>query len=201
MKGVPLSLGLSIAVALIAVNAPAENLSSVNKDNSHKTSPPKASGAPAVSKLVSTVLVTGDDMTVGSNIAPIIGAVPGASGKAQEIEFSAAPKEARRSCYVIFEPMPRKARHRPTCVYLVYHTTGEHQRKSHYFRMTLDGHLEKAVLVSGQIDSDGRPVRGSGTKADEDVNSPETLRAFEAERAYWLKDWLKKQEKGAAAKK
>ncbi|MBI3288458.1 MAG: hypothetical protein HYZ74_02940 [Elusimicrobia bacterium] len=87
----------------------------------------------------------------------------------------------------------------PVAIYIVKMETSGRDKTSEYFRSSLDGSLEKAVLFRGKDDETGHPIKGSGVKFDQDIDSPEVKKAFKTEMDYWLKDWLKKEE--AASKR
>lgn len=54
------------------------------------------------------------------------------------------------------------------------------------YLISLDGALEKAVVLDGKTDESGRPIPGSGTPVELDINSPSIRREFEAELLFWL---------------
>ena len=108
-----------------------------------------------------------------------------------------------RTCYVVLEDHAATdvtITPKPVCAYLAKTKSNDHDRETLYYRVNLNGKLEKAVHVRGKLDDNGKIIRGSGTKVDEDINSPEVKKAFDAEMTYWLKDWLKKQQKVEAKK-
>lgn len=61
-------------------------------------------------------------------------------------------------------------------------------KESHslWYLLSLEGDLEKAVVLDGRYDGTGKPIRGSGTPVDLDINSPAIRREFEIELSYWL---------------
>ena len=49
-------------------------------------------------------------------------------------------------------------------------------------------------MIEGQLDAQYNPINGSGVTTDQDINSPETRKALDVEMAYWLTDWLAKEQ-------
>lgn len=91
-------------------------------------------------------------------------------------------------------PLEKKS---PLCIVIYVLKGSGHDGKGYWFRLSLDGKLEKAVLDVGKNDDSGNSIRGSGIQLEQDVTSAEVKKAFEAEFAYWTKDWVKKQKKAA----
>lgn len=189
------------------VNAQTQSLTSVNKNNSSKTDlkdsvkEPKAD----IAELISAVLKKGTNENIGSNLAPVIG-LPNAMPIVDvEVEISkkAAEKETR-NCFVVYEhvenPGAEGASKRALSAYAVRRKRSDRSTETKYFRLSLKGDLEKVVISKGKFDKHGKIVRGSGIKTDLDVDSPEVRKTFEAEMKFWLKDWLKKEQRNAAKK-
>ena len=86
------------------------------------------------------------------------------------------------------------------CAYVVKVKRSGQNNQVRYFRIDLNGKLDKVVLSQSKADESGKIIRGSGIKTDQDINSPEVKKTFEAEMKFWLKDWLKKQPAVAAKK-
>ncbi|MDD5305067.1 MAG: hypothetical protein PHS14_18365, partial [Elusimicrobia bacterium] len=97
-------------------------------------------------------------------------------------------------------PTPKTVDKRAVCAYVVNTKRSGLDKETRYFRFDLNGKLDKIVLVRGKYDESGKVVRGSGVKFDQDINSPEVRKTFETEMNFWLKDWLKKQQKAPAKK-
>lgn len=190
------------------VNAQAQSLTSVNKDKSSTKSDLKDSVKDAktdFAQLIFAVLKNGTNEKIGSNFAPIIGlpkAMP-VMDVGATISNRRAVKETRR-CFVAYEevenPDSENGVKRALCVYVMKTKRSGLDKQEHYFRIDLNGKLEKVVLSKSKYDEAGKIVRGSGVKTDLDINSPEVKKAFDAEMNFWLKDWLKKEQKNAAKK-
>lgn len=184
-------LALSIAALLPLVNASAESLTVVNNISKRD--------AAEFSKLVNLVLKNGQNSEFRRNLAPAIGLDKPSPIKILENTFNNKDSSTEfRSCSVVLDELTDK---HPKCVYLAWKKVGAGKTETKYYRVSIVGQFEKLVTVSGELDKDGKPVRGSGKSTDQDINSPEVKKAFDAEMAYWLKDWLKKEQKPAAAKK
>ena len=85
----------------------------------------------------------------------------------------------------------------PTCIVVYQDNSKGRSSKGYWFRINLDGKLEKAILSTGKNDENGNPIRGSGVQVEQNVASAEVRKVFSAEMTYWTKDWLKKQQKVA----
>lgn len=203
-----LALALSIAAMPILVNGQGQSLSSVNSA--------KSSNEPAlkdaikdtkadVKRLIETMLKNGSDGTISSVLAPVIGLPKAMPMRREEIVISAKGSDfERRGCWVIYEseegPGSKDGVKRTVCTYVLKATRAGTDNQVQYFRIDPDGTLVKAILSKSKADAAGKPVRGSGVKTDLDIDSPEVKKAFDAEMDFWLKDWLKKQQKVPAKK-
>lgn len=201
-------LALSMSALPNLVNAQAQSLTSVNKANNSSKSDLKDSVKDAnsgASKLIETVLRTGIDSSVGKNLAPIIG-LPGAmSMKKHDVVISENGNDfERRACWVIYEnsggPDSKVGDKRSLLAYVLKAKRTGLDNQIQYFRIDPNGKLQKAILSRSKVTADGKGVRGSGAKTDLDVDSPEVRKTFEAEMNFWLKDWLKNEQKNAAKK-
>lgn len=190
-RGCAWLLALSIAALLPLVNASAESLTAVNPSDKRQESD--------FSQLVTTVLQTGGNSEFKKNIAPAIGLDKPSPTRVKENKLQDKPSATEfKSCFVVIEKPTEKT---PKCVYLAWMKKISGKSETQYYRVSLAGKLEKSITILGDLDSDGKPIKGSGKKVDNDINSPETKKGFDAEMAYWLNDWLKKEQKPAAAKK
>ena len=175
-------LALSIAAHPVVVNAQTK-------------SSPRKSTFPT---LVQILMAEGNDDKIDNNLAPVIGLPHAMSIKVQDI-IIAQNKNSRevRSSFVVYTEDERTKDKSPVCVYITKSKKSGRDRRTQYFRITLDGNLEKAIQSQGKHDDTGKPIRGSGVKFDQDINSPDVKKAFNSEMSYWLKDWLTKTRKTA----
>lgn len=181
-----LALALSITALFILVNANAESLTGVNQVRP-KDSAKKQRGDFA--RLIDAVLTEGKDGNFGP-LSPVIGLPDAMPFKFAEKKISRSENGSEsRACYIIVD------KDRPYCAYIVKFTTTGKDSTSQFYRLNLDGKLDKAVVTHGKRDEQGKPIKGSGVKFDQDIDSPEIRKAFDSEMAYWLKDWLKKEKK------
>lgn len=202
------ALALSITAMPILVNGQTQSLSSVNQDNSSNKSSLKDSVKDTnahFAQFIEVLMKSGTDGQIGSNFAPVIGLSKPMPTKDVDIVIRQKGGESeKRGCFVVYEKITGSTagadQKRPECAYFaIYKRTGT-ERQARYFRIDLTGKLEKVVLSQGKYDADGKVIRGSGVKTDLDINSPEVKKTFEAEMKFWLKDWLKKQQKVPAKK-
>ncbi|MEK7234908.1 MAG: hypothetical protein AAB268_13920 [Elusimicrobiota bacterium] len=200
-----IALSLSIAATLILVNAQIPSPTSTNKDNPSTKSEHKDSIKTDIAKLIDTILKSGIDSNISSILATVIGLPNAMPMKKQEIVMGQTNNDIeKRACYVIYEntgnidiETPEK---RTVCVYIVKIKRSGRDKQTRYFRIDLNGNLEKVVLSQSKFDETGKIVEGSGVKFDQDVDSPEVRMTFEAEMKFWLKDWLKKEQKNVTKK-
>lgn len=201
-----IALALSMSALPNLVNGQPQSLSSVNKHKSSNKSELKDSvkdEKAGMAKLVEIMLANGSDATITNNLAPVIGLPKSMPAKRQELVISDnANGVEKRACYVIYEKVhstePKSQEMRPVCAYVIKSKRSGLDSQTRYFRVDLNGKLEKVVLSQGKFDTAGQPIRGSGVKFDQDIDSPEVKKTFEAEMKFWLKDWLKKEKKAAA---
>ena len=198
------ALLLSMSALPNLVNALPPSLTSVNKDNSsRKNESATSANKAAVARLFEVMLASGADSSIANNLAPIIGLPNAMPIKAREIVTSENGKdEERRACYVVYENAEGKGavlvEKHAVCAYFLKSKRSGHDPQTRYFRIDLTGKLEKVVLSQLKYDDTGKVIRGSGVKFDQDIESSEVKKTFEAEMKFWLKDWLKKERKPVA---
>jgi hypothetical protein len=194
------ALALSIAALLPLVNARAQSLTSVNTSKRTANSSKKLKDLP---RLIEVLLTKGVNSAIGSNLAPAIGLEKSFSTKTQEIVLSQNENELdARSCFVVLADSSGVDTPTPMCLFIRRTKRASGEQHSKYFKVSLLGKLEKAVVTSGKIDEKtGRGIAGSGAQAEQDIESSDIKKEFDAEMAYWLKDWLKKEQKADAKKK
>ncbi|MCR4294259.1 MAG: hypothetical protein NUW21_01900 [Elusimicrobia bacterium] len=200
-------LALSMSALPNLVNAQAQSLTSVNKANSSKPELKDSVKEPRtdIARLISAVLKKGTSVNTGSNLGPVIGLPKAMSAMdvAVDVSKQAGVKESRR-CFVVFEnievPAAGTEEKRPLCAYVVKTKRFGLEKHVQYFRLGLNGNLEKIVVMKGKYDESGKAVKGSGIVTNLDIASSEARKSFEAEMKFWLKDWLKKEQRNAAKK-
>lgn len=143
-------------------------------------------------QIVDLMMQNGLDSRYGDNLAPNIG-LPGArSVKGRNIRSKKVdPKRGSLNCAVAYERMENGDR-RPLYIFLQVAKHSGQDAETRYYRLNLDGQLEKVTLIRTKRDKDGKGVRGSGTATDEKLNSPEVKKNFAAEMAD-VRQWLKRE--------
>lgn len=202
-------LALSIAAMPSLVNGQGQSLSTINPDRTSNTADLKDSISArktGMERLIATLLTSGVDSRILGTLAPVIGLATAMPMKKREVTVSATgdAESDVRACYVIYEnaesAAPERGDKRVVCAYIVKIKRSGLDMQNRYFKINLNGKLEKAVLTQSKYDEAGKIIRGSGVKFDQDIESPEVKKTFEAELKFWLKDWLKKEQKNAAKK-
>lgn len=143
-------------------------------------------------QIVDLMMQNGLDSRYGDNLAPNIG-LPGARPvKGRNIRSKKV--DANRgslNCAVAYERMENGDR-RPLYIFLQVAKQSGQDAEVRYYRLNLDGQLEKVTLIRSKRDKDGKGVRGSGTATDENLTSPEVKKNFAAEMAD-VRQWLRRQ--------
>lgn len=154
-------------------------------------------------QIVDFVMQNGLDIRYGENFGPVLGlpgARPAKSDNVRSKKFD--KKRGGLNCTVVYEESPEAAEYagkRPICIVLEVGKLSGQGSENRYYRLSLDGQLEKVLLSRIKRDENGKVIRGSGVGTDEDVNSPEVKKAFAAEMAD-VRQWLKQQKKIIAKK-
>lgn len=158
-------------------------------------------------QLIEFMMRNGLDDRYGENLASSVG-LPGARPlKGDNIRSKKFDKKrGGLNCTVVYEESPEATEYdgkRPICIFLEVPKLSGQGSENRYYRLSLDGQLEKVVLMRSKRDGDGKVIRGSRIDTEEDINSPEVKKAFAAEMAdvrQWLKVQLKTQKKLEAKK-
>ncbi len=189
------SLALSIAALLVSVNAEAQPLSSVNRSKSADKS--AKSSKDELDRLIQTLLRLGDAKTISDTMAPIIGLKKSSKVRQQDVIVRQDKRSGdMRTCFVVISNDDDKS---PMCLFVKRSRQTMSDSESKYFRVNLSGELEDALTWTGKKGATGG-IRGSGAKTQQDIASPVVKKEFEAEMAFWLKDWLKREQKAHAKK-
>jgi hypothetical protein len=190
-----LTLAFSIALPAFAVNARSENLSSVNKNKSDNASVLKDSvkdTSTELPRLIDMVMAKGNDSKLPEHLAHAVGL----AGEVPVKDIGIKGQIGRR-CLIAYDKTGASGsaapQIHPVCLYLATQTRTKSEGQARIFRISLDGKLEKSVLIKGKYDAAGKAIPGSGGKVDQDVNSAAIKDAFAIEMRFWLKDWLKNQ--------
>lgn len=154
-------------------------------------------------QLVDVMMRNGLDIRYSENFGPAIG-LPGARpAKSDNIRSKKFDKKrGGLNCTVVYEESPEATEYagkRPICIVLEVPKLSEQGSENRYYRLSLDGQLEKVLLSRLKRDENGKVIRGSATGTDEDINSPEVKKALAAEMAD-VRQWLKQQKKIIAKK-
>lgn len=158
-------------------------------------------------QIVDFMMRNGQDSRYGENLGPAVG-LPGARPvKGDNIRSKKFDKKrGGLNCTVVYEESPEATEYDgklPICIFLTVLKPSGQESENRYYRLSLDGQLEKVTLVRDKRDENGKGVRGSAVWTDEDVNSPEVKKAFASEMAdvrQWLRVQLKAQKKLDAKK-
>jgi hypothetical protein len=89
---------------------------------------------------------------------------------------------------------------RPICLYFNKMVSSGPNVESHWYRVSMEGKLEKAVIHYNKLDENHEGIPGADSTVPEDIASPKVQKAFKAEMAFWLKDLDKKKREAATGK-
>lgn len=204
MKSGIFAIILSMTAAFLLVNASAEDLPIGNQPQRKASKESAKRHARGLKELVELLLKTGDDSPLPESLSEQIGLSGTPPTKGRDFTVPRPKGAERRECTIVLsgdaqDATPASER-RPTCLYIQHKIVSGHDAESHYYRMNLEGKLEKASVLEYKLGDDGKPVAGSGVSVDKDITSPEIQKSFQAEYAYWTKDWVKAEKKAEAHK-
>ncbi len=188
-----LVLTLSIAVLPGLVNAQSQSLTSPN--NSLRKSELKDSVKDTGTDLANLIEIldkTGKNSRYEGPHAAALGFAKTTLNKTRKEETLKDKVRDIRLCQLAYEEK------RPVCLIIVRKLKTEQGSETISYRVSLDGKLEKVDALYGKYDESGKPI--SASVLNRDIESPEVKKAFNAEMAYWLKDWLKNEKKAADKK-
>ncbi len=189
---------LSMPLVSMAVKAQDKALPSFNQDSRRESDLKYSvkSEQGEISKLVKTLMASGHDGSYVNGLAQAVGL----DGPMRRKGAPTVPigKEARK-CQIVYET-DEASGDRPFCVYLLRAKKTPHDVEERFYRVNLDGHLEKVVTLRNKLDDQGNNIREGRSRVEEDMMSPDIKKAFKAEMTFWLKDWLVKQQKLDAKK-
>lgn len=148
---------------------------------------------PSFQRFVDSLHATGEDYNIGPLALKLGFEKAGAPVRWDEIS---RPDGTRTSCLVVYEE-DETGKRKPVCLVVHDGKRTPTLASGHWWRLSLDGTLEKALYTEGRYE-DGKPVRGSGVYKDLDVNSPEVLSAMKAQLSFWMKRYSKLTAKASA---
>ena len=205
MKRILSAIILSMMAAILLVNASAQDLPSSNqpaqkaalKDSVKQTSSD-------LSKLIDLLMKTGEDDELPGTLSPVIGLTGARRVKGRDFILPRFNGKERRECTIVFSDDSKNTvskDNRPSCLYIQHKIISGHDGESLYYRLSVDGKLEHALVSHSKYDDNGKVIAGSATDSEKDIHSPAVQKAFKEELAYWTKEWLKKEQKELAKAK
>ena len=144
-----------------------------------------------MSRLADLLMKTGQDGKIPERMALDLG-LPGARpGKGVVIKDT--------SFVLVYEESPDTAKEgkHPVCFLLNKNRRSGLDTELKFYRVNLDGQLERVYFQQGKVDKEGRPVPGSAVPFYPDINSPAVKKAF-ADEIREIRAWLKQQKKPAS---
>lgn len=156
-----------------------------------------------LAQIIDFMMKNGNDIRIGENLAPVIGLPRSMPAKSKNIRNKINGKERDAlNCAVIYEETDDSSASggkKPVCIYLMKVTESPRFQDAQYFRINLDGRLEKVVTNRAKKDDDGKIIPGSGIALDDDLDSSAVRKTFAAEMRE-VKAWLMAQQNPTAKK-
>jgi len=170
---------------------------------SPKINSPAVTSKDDLAQLIDFLLKNGDESSFKSHLAPAIGLPSAMPVKVETIsEVQHGKDKSLHECYLVYEQTPNDSLtqgKRPVCLYIKRQTTSGHDDEAKFFRISLEGQLEKVVMILSKRDNDGKIIPGGSVAREQDIESSETKKEFAAEMSA-TKKWLKTQQKLLAAR-
>jgi hypothetical protein len=188
---------LSMTAVFPLVNASAEDSPSVNQYTKKANLQDSVKDTKSqLTRLIEAVLKTGEQKDFPNGFAQAVGLSEPMPAKRCHMTLIGDGKTGEdRNVFVVYaneEPA------RPICMYLMKGHASKHELKQEFFRVSLDGQLEKVVTLQNKRDDDGKSLAEGKARFEEDPEDSTIRKTFQREMSYWLKVWLKKQPKVAA---
>lgn len=159
--------------------------------------PPDATSKRFITELVAYLLKHGDNDHIGKNLAAVLGMSRPAPIKSRVIEEKGEANKDGRTALMVglaYEPFPdypKVHENRPLAIYLLSSKIYGQDTQSLYFRVNLDGQLERVVASFGSNDENGLPTRGSATDFYPDISSKDTRASYDTAMDQ-VRTWLAK---------
>ena len=161
----------------------------VNASAAGKSTPKKE-----MTQFIDVLTKVGDDGQFPESLSPPLG-LPGVMqtkyARSMDSSYALIYEESTGSSGTVSKS--------PLCVILLKRKISGLDTASQYYRIGLDGGLEKAFFMRGKHDKDGKPVAGSNVDFIQDMDSPEVKTGFKAAMRE-ARAWVRQQTKLAAEK-
>lgn len=202
LKIVAIIAALSIAAIPATVKARAAEKPGFNRPQKTELKDSiKDTDQKELAELIDYLATNGHSITIGESLAPAFGLSGARPAKSQNVRnvFHGKNRDALNCAVIYQDASDAPGGRRPACVILMKKTVSGINNDSLYFRIGLDGRLERAVFSQMKNDQDGNVVRGSAKDTEKDINSPAVRKTYETEMKA-VKAWLKEQQVAMAKK-
>lgn len=136
-----------------------------------------------------------DDQPMPKTIGAFAGLPEGSTAKLEGVPSEDSADGKERICNVVVEAS-EDGKPAPVCLLVMVRNKTSAELLTQYFRISLDGRLEKAFNVTGKL-KDGKPVRGTGAQETLDISSKEVLALMKKELEFWMKKYSKSKKQAA----
>lgn len=169
----------AIATSVMAV-AVFVNASAVSGPVAKKAAPQEAAGS--LKAFVSQLLEEGRAGTIKGFALTLGFERPGVTYKSYEIEEDGLQK----ACGIAYE-LDEAGQPKPVCLLVGKGHKKAGVRTFTWWRVGLEGELEKALVSVSKLNEEGKVVRGSAVYTNLDPKSPDVLSSMNKELSFWLK--------------
>lgn len=195
MKSTTLMLAVSMLATIFIVNGAAKDLPSVNHGGK--------SDRPAIWKDAANILSrSGEDGVLNDPVAKFLEIEDNSPERSDDVyEKRNGTDLEGASCALLYpkkQSTDNQQPHQPSHFLLYRARRKKDNQVDYYFRVSLDGKLEKAVCANIHFDSEGKVIHDDNAVGAVDIDSPE-IKAMFSEELTQLKKWLKS--KSAKSKK
>jgi hypothetical protein len=144
-------------------------------------------------QLIDVLSRIGEEGNFSEYLSPAIGLVGTVPVKGIDFTTPTSTGKIYKECSIVYAPDSTTGGKRPLCVYINKKIVTGHESESYWYRIDLQGRLEKVSLLQGKYDDSGKPIQGSGVSIQKDISSSDIQKQFKTEFRYWTKEWLKQQ--------
>jgi hypothetical protein len=198
MRPSMIALVVSMLALIPVVNTFAEGTPTPKADLKDSV---KDSDKKDLAQLIDFLLKNGNDVQIGEDLGLAIG-LPGArpaKSKAVRNKINGKDRDAL-NCALIYEETTDASvpgSKKPTCIYLMKVADSPRIKVSQFFRINLNGQLERVITNRAKRDDEGKIIPGAGVELDDDKDSSAVRKTYTAE-LHEVRAWLKQQLKLAA---
>jgi hypothetical protein len=152
----------------------------------------------SLAAIVQQVIARGSPGIVPGSLAELIGVPRDSATQEFETVLDQSNDGLAHRLKLLVDRSPDKKTSRPIGIVLKTTRLWPGNQEGYWFRVSLNGELEKAMLIQVKLDEKGDSIKGSGGATEQDTSSLEIKKRFQHELDFWLKKtYLKKEWRSA----